>query len=183
MVGSGSHQAGSHQPEPARSQQQGNFPNPECDRNEENGRLREESVHTTQTNKSYSRVGNYVLQRQNNNRAMQPEEVRSHVSQKQNNKQAMQREIDDLKRKLHHAQRRRSHSRPDIPSDNENDDDYRRRSRIPPSETFSHEEEYYRRRKRKSPSPTSLGNDAMSRVLDQLSKSPFTRHIEGATLP
>ena len=114
---------------------------------------------------------------------MQPEEVRSHVSQKQNNKQAMQREIDDLKRKLHHAQRRRSHSRLDIPSDNENDDDYRRRSRTPPSETFSHEEEYYRRRKHKSPSPRGLGNDAMSRVLDQLSKSPFTRHIEGATLP
>ena len=183
MVGSGSHQAGSHQPEPARSQQQGNFPNPERDRNEENGRLREESVHTTQTSKSYSHVGNYVLQRQNNNQAMQPEEVRSHVSQKQNDKQAMQQEIDDLKRKLHHAQRRRSHSRPDIPFDNENDDDYRRRSRTPPSETFSHEEEHYRRRKRKSPSPRGLGNNAMSRVLDQLSKSPFTCHIEEATLP
>ena len=52
-----------------------------------------------------------------------------------------------------------------------------------PSETFSHEEEHYRRRKRKSPSPRGLGNDAMSRALDQLSKSPFTHHIEGATLP
>ena len=89
MVGSGPHQAGSHQPEPARSQQQGNFPNSMRDRNEENGRFQEGSVHTTQTNKSYSCVGSHVLQRQNNNRAMQQEEVRSHVSQKQDDKQAM----------------------------------------------------------------------------------------------
>ena len=95
----------------------------------------------------------------------------------------MQREINDLKRKLRHAQRRRSHSSPDIPSDDESDNDYRQRSRTPPSETFSHEERHYRRRKRKSPSPKGLGNDAMSSALDQLSKSPFTRHIEGATLP
>ena len=114
---------------------------------------------------------------------MQPEEVRSHVSQRQNDKQAMQQEIDDLKRKLRHAQRRRSHSRPDMPSDDESDDDYRQRLRTPPNETFSHEEEHYWRRERKSPSPRGLGNDAMSRTLDQLSKSPFTRHIEGATLP
>ena len=82
MVGLGLHQAGSHQLEPARSQQQGNFPNPERDQNEENERFREGSVHTTQTSKSYSRVGSHVLQRQNNNRAMQPKEVRSHVSQR-----------------------------------------------------------------------------------------------------
>ena len=79
MVGSGPHRAGSHQPEPARSQQQGNFPNPKRDRNEENGRFREGSVNTTQTSRNHSRVG-------------------SHVSQRQNNEQAMQREIKDLKR-------------------------------------------------------------------------------------
>ena len=95
----------------------------------------------------------------------------------------MQREINDLKRKLRHAQRRRSHSSPDIPSDDESDNDYRQRLRTPPSETFSHEERHYWRRKRKSPSPSGLGSDAMSRALDQLSKSLFTRHIEGATLP
>ena len=110
---------------------------------------------------------------------MQLEEVRSHVSQRQNDKQAMQQEIDNLKRKLCHAQWRRSHSSPDMPSD----DDYRQRSRTPPSETFSHEEEHYWRCKRKNPSPRGLGNDAMSRALDQLSKSPFTCHIEGAILP
>ena len=147
MVGSGPHRAGSHQPEPARSQQQGNFPNPKRDRNEENGRFREESAHTTQTSKSHSRVG-------------------SHVSQSQNDKQAMQREINDLKRKLRHAQRRQSHSSPDMPSDDESDNDYRQRSRTPPSKTFSHEEGHYRRRKCKSPSPRGLGNDAMSKALD-----------------
>ncbi|XP_065636598.1 uncharacterized protein LOC136070507 [Quercus suber] len=68
-------------------------------------------------------------------------------------------------------------------SDDESDDDYRQRSRTPPSETFSHEEEYYWEHKRKSPSLRGLGYDAMSRALDQLSKSPFMRHIKGATLP
>ena len=70
-----------------------------------------------------------------------------------------------------------------MPSDDESDDDYRRRSRTPPSETFSHEEEHYRRRRRRSPSPRGLGNDVMSRALDQFSKLPFTHHIERATLP
>ena len=85
MVRSGPHKAGSHQLEPARSQQQGDFPNLEHDRNEENGRFQEGSVNTTQTSRNHSRVG-------------------SHVSQRQNNEQAMQREIKDLKRKLRHAQ-------------------------------------------------------------------------------
>ena len=107
----------------------------------------------------------------------------SHVSQSQNDEQVMQREINDLKRKLRHAQRRQSHPSPDMPSNDESDNDYRQRSRTPPSEIFSHEEGHYRRRKRKNPSPSGLGNNAMSRALDQLFKSPFTHHIEGATLP
>ena len=106
----------------------------------------------------------------------------SYVSQGQNDEQAIQREINDLKRKLCHAQRRRSHSSPNMPSDDESDNDYRQRLRTPQSETFSHEEGHYWRCKRKSPSPRGLGSDAMSRALNQLSKSPFTCHIEGATL-
>ena len=70
-----------------------------------------------------------------------------------------------------------------MPSDDESDNDYRQRSRTPQSETFSHEEGQYQSRKHKSPSPKGLGNDVMSRALNQLSKSPFTRRIEGATLP
>ena len=164
MLGLGPHRASSHQPEPTRSQQQGNFPNPERDRNEKNGRFREGSVNTIQTSRSHSHVG-------------------SHVSQRQNDEQAMQREINDLKRKLHHAQRRQSHPNPNLPSDYESNDDYRQRSRTPPSETFSHEEEHYQGRKHRSPSPKGLGHDAISRALNQLSKSPFTRLIDGATLP
>ena len=95
----------------------------------------------------------------------------------------MQWEINDLKRKLRHAQQRRSHPSPVLPSDDESDDDYRQRSRTPPSETFSHEEKHYQRCKHRSPSPRGLGHDAMSKALDQLSKSPFTRRIEGATFP
>ena len=88
-----------------------------------------------------------------------------------------------MKRKLRHAQRRQSHSKHNMPSDDESNDDYRKRSRTPPNETFSQEEEHYRRREHKSPSPRGLGNDAMSKPLDQLSKSPFTCRIEGVTLP
>ena len=137
MVGSGLHWAGSHQPKPARSQQQGNFPNLKRDWNEENGRFREGSAHTTQTSRSHSRVG-------------------SHVSQSQNDEQAMQQEINDLKRKLRHAQRRQPHSSPDMPSDDESDNDYRQKSRTPPNETLSHEEGHYYRRKRKSLSLSGL---------------------------
>ena len=72
---------------------------------------------------------------------------------------------------------------PDTLLDDENDDDYRQRSRTPPpSETFSHVEERYQRRECRSPSPRGLGHDAMSRALDQLSRSPFTYCIEGAAL-
>ena len=74
-------------------------------------------------------------------------------------------------------------SSPDTLLDDENDDDYRQRSRTPLSETFSHVEERYQRRERKSPSLRGLGHDAMSRALDQLSRSPLTRRIKGAALP
>ena len=89
MAISDPHRVGSYQPEPTRSQQHGNFPNPEHGRNEENGRFREGSINTTQTSRSHTRVG-------------------SHMSQRWDDEQAMQREINDLKRKLHLAQRRRS---------------------------------------------------------------------------
>ena len=89
MAGSDPHRASSHQHEPTKSQQQGNFPNPKHGRNEENGRFWEGSVNTTQTSRSHTRVG-------------------SHMSQRRDDEQAMQREINDLKRRLRLAQRRRS---------------------------------------------------------------------------
>ena len=119
---------------------------------------------TTQTSRSHTRVG-------------------SHMSQRWDDERAMQREINDLKRRLRFAQRRQSPPSTDTPIDDENDDDYRQRSRTPLSETFSHMEERYQRREPRSPSLRGLGHDAMSRALDQLSKSPFTHRIEGAALP
>ena len=75
-------------------------------------------MRTTHTSKSHSRGG-------------------SHISQRQNDNKAMQREIDDLEKKLRCAQRKRSPSNFDVSSNDEEDTSYRRRSRTPPSESFS----------------------------------------------
>ena len=88
-----------------------------------------------------------------------------------------------MKKKLCHAQRRWSSPSSGISSNDEKDKNYRQRSRTPPSETFSYEDEHCHRQKHKSPSSKGLGNDAMSKVLDQISKSPFTGRIEWARLP
>ena len=95
----------------------------------------------------------------------------------------MQQEIDDLKKKLCHAQRRRSPSSSNVSSNDEEDGNYRQRSRTPSSETFSYEDEHCHRRKHTGPSSGGLGNDAMSKALDQISKSPFTRKIKRVRLP
>lgn len=157
MAELGPHQENPQQTEPVESQRQNNPANPGSRRN------REGSVHTTQTSQSHTQIG-------------------SHISQRQNSHQAMQREIDDLKRKLRRAQRKRSPSSSGV-SSNEEDMSYRRRSRTPPSETFSYEKESRPVRKHENPSSKGLGNDAMNRALDQISRSPFMYRIEGAKLP
>ena len=120
-------------------------------------------MHTTQMSQSHSQVG-------------------SRVSQRQNNHQAMQQEIDDLKRRLRHAQRKRSPFSSNISSNDEEDVSYKQRSRTLPSETFSYKDEHHHRRRHKSPSGKGLGNDAINKALDQISKSPFTHKIEGTRL-
>ena len=107
---------------------------------------------------------------------------KSHVSHAKNERD-IQREIDELKKKLHYARRR--HSSPDSKLSSEETDDatYRRRSRTLPSETFSGGEEYSYKRKNKSPTHKGIGNNAMNEALNQVAKSPFTRRIEGASLP
>ena len=95
----------------------------------------------------------------------------------------MQLEIDNLKKKLHHAQRKRTPSSSDMSSNDEEDDNYRRRSRTPQSESFFYNEEYHHKHRYKSPLHKGLGYDAMSKALNQISKSPFTLKIEGAKLP
>ncbi|XP_065619356.1 uncharacterized protein LOC136063237 [Quercus suber] len=95
----------------------------------------------------------------------------------------MQLEIDQLKKELRHAKRRRTSSHFDDNSDNKQDVTYKQRSRTPVSESFSYEEEHYDKRQPRSPSRGGVGNDAMSKALKQISKSPFTSRIEEVRLP
>ena len=94
----------------------------------------------------------------------------------------MQLEIDQLKRKLRHERRRRTPSNSDFSSDNEQDGSYRHRSRTSLNEFFSYDEDYHHQRRNISSSSKGLGNNAMSKALNQISRSPFTRRIDGGKL-
>ena len=120
-------------------------------------------MHTTDTSRSQSRSG-------------------SHLSHEEYTR-AMQLEIDCLKRKLHHERRMRTPSNSNFSSGDEGDGSYRPRSRILLSESFLCDENYHQESRNKSPSRKGLGNDAMSRALNQISRSPFTCRIEGGKLP
>ena len=78
----------------------------------------------------------------------------------------MQLEIGHLKWKLHHARRERTPSNSDVSSDDEEDANYKQRSRTPPSESFSYDEEHHHKRRYESPPHKSLGNNAMSKALN-----------------
>ena len=114
----------------------------------------EGSVHTTNTNNSQS-------------------QGKSHVTHKENARN-MQKEIDHLKRSLCHECRRRAPSNSDYSADDEKDVDYKQRSRTPPNESFLYDEDYRYERKNRNSSSGGMGNDAMSKALNQTSKSPFT---------
>ena len=77
----------------------------------------------------------------------------------------MQREIDELKKELRHARRRCSSSDSELSSDETDNATYRRRSRTPPSETFSYDKKYRHRRKNKSLILKGLGNNALNEAL------------------
>ena len=77
----------------------------------------EGSAHTTHTSRSQSRRKGHV----------------SHAKYDRD----MQREIDELKKELCHARRRHSSPNSELSSDETDNATYRRRSRTPPSETFS----------------------------------------------
>ena len=139
------------------SQHQDHFVNLECRRDQE------VSVHTTHTSRSQSSSG-------------------SHLSHEENTK-AMQLEIDHLKRKLLHERRRRTPSNSDFSSKDEEYGSYRPRTRTPSSESFLHDEDYHHKCRSRNSSFRGLGNDAMSKALNQISKSHFTRRIEGVRLP
>ena len=152
--------SGLRQTRHADSQRQNNFLNLKRERVQD--KRREGSVNTSHTSRSRSKG-------------------KGHASQKQDNHRALQQEINDLKKRLRRAQRRRPSPSPN--TSDEEDNEYKRRSRTPPSETFSYEEEQPHKRGHKSPSYKGLANDAMSKALDRISQSPFTRKIEGAKLP
>ena len=94
----------------------------------------------------------------------------------------MQLEIDYLKRSLRHKRRKRAPSVSDFSSDGEEDVSYRRRSRTPYSESFSYDEDYHHEHRNRNPSSIGLRNDAMSRALNRISRSPFTHKIEEGRL-
>ena len=124
----------------------------------------EGNVQTTHTNRNQSRGRSHV----------------SHVKDERD----MQREIDELKKKLRRARRRRSTLESESSFEDTDDATYRRQSRTSPSETFSSDEEYSgHRHKNKSPMYKGLGNKAMNEALNQVAKSPFIRRIKGASLP
>ena len=123
----------------------------------------EVSVHTTHTSRSQSQGKSYTSYEENT--------------------RSMQLEIDHLHRRLCYKQRRRTPSNSNPSSDDDKGGSYRPRSRTPPSESFSYFENRHSKRRSKSPSREGLSNDAMSRALNQISKSLFTRRIEGRKLP
>ena len=124
---------------------------------------REGSVRTTHTSKSQSRG-------------------KSHVSHVKNDRD-MQREIDELKRELRQARRRCSPPSSEPSSEETDGASYKQRSKTPPSMTFTYEEEHHHWCTYQSPPHKGLGNNAMNKALSQVSKSPFTRNIEDASLP
>ncbi|XP_065623822.1 uncharacterized protein LOC136065070 [Quercus suber] len=95
----------------------------------------------------------------------------------------MQIEIERLRRELRHAKRKRTASHSDEDLGDEQDITYEQRSRTLISESFSYEDEHPRKKQPQRPSHGGVGNDAMSKVLNQISRSPFTHRIEGAKLP
>ena len=149
--------SGSNQEESMRSQRQDRFVNLEQRRD------REFTMHTTHTSKSQSLSG-------------------SHLSHEENTR-AMQLEIDHLKRRLRRERRRRTPSNSNFSSDEDRNGNYRPRLRTSPSESFSCDGVSHRECRSKDSSCKGLRNDAISKALNQISKSPFTSRIEGGRLP
>ena len=114
----------------------------------------EGSVHTTHTSRSQSQGG-------------------SHISHEENARN-LQQEIDHLRRRLRRKRRRRTPSSSESPSDDNGS--YMPRSRTPSSESFSCDEDYHPERRNRSSSCKGMGNDVMSKALNQISRLPFTQN-------
>ena len=123
----------------------------------------EVSVHTTHSSRSQSRGG-------------------SHISHEENTT-SLQLEIGHLHRRLRRERQRRTPSDSDRSSKDEEDGSYRPKSKTPSSESFSYNEDRHYERRSKILPHKCLGNDAMNRALNQISKSLFTRRIERGKFP
>ena len=77
----------------------------------------------------------------------------------------LQREIEDLKKKLRHAQQKQTPSSSDVSSNDEGDNSYGECSETPPSESYSYEEEHSHKRRRKSSSGRGVGTKVMKKAL------------------
>ena len=95
----------------------------------------------------------------------------------------MQLEIVHLRIRLRRKQHRGTISSSDPSFDDDSDNNYHPWSRTSPNESFLCDQDRHYRWRKESPSRQCLGNDAMGRVLNQISKSHFTRIIEGGKLP
>ena len=162
MAGSGPHQTSPHHAESANVHQQGELH--DLEREEDMDNQQEGSLQTLHTGGSgYRRRG--------------------HAIHEKADEKVMQQEIDDLKKRIRRAQQKQSPSSSDVSSNDEEDTSYRQQSRTPLSEFFSCEEEHLHKRRCRSPSGRGVGTNVMKKVLNQISKSPFTRGIEKAKLP
>jgi len=111
-------------------------------------------VHATHTSRIQSRGGSYISHEENTS--------------------SMQLEINRLRRRLCNEQQRRTPSDFGPSFDDDGDDSYKSRSKTPSSESFSCDEDRHYKRRSKSPSREGLSNDAISRALNQIFKSPFS---------
>ena len=104
---------------------------------------------------------------QHNNSVVNPQQRggKSHVSHAKNERD-MQHEIDEVKKELHHARRRRPSPDSKLSSKETDDATYKRRSRTSPNETFSGDEEHHHKHKNKNPTYKGLGNSAMNEALN-----------------
>ena len=84
---------------------------------------------------------------------------------------------------MRHERQKRALSYPEFSFGGEEDDSYRRRSRTPSNESFSYDRDYHHERRDRKPPSVGLGNDVVSKALNQISRSPFTRWIEEGRLP
>ena len=90
---------------------------------------------------------------------------RSHLVQEHADEKDLQREIEDLKKKLHRAQRKQTPSSSNVSSNDEGDASYRECSETPPSESYSYEEEHSHKRRRKNSSGRGVGTKVMKKAL------------------